>query len=319
MARIIDQVRGHRATLERLVRAVREERLAHTFLFVGPSGIGKKLSAFAIAQALVCERESPPCGSCASCLRVEKRQSESVMFVEPEGAQIKIEQARDIRKFLALRNIFRSRLIIIDEAHKMNPQAANALLKVIEEPPEGSFFVLVAPSVSGVLPTIRSRSQVIRFAPLSKEDLQVITGASDWVLESAQGRVDLVEELSEEDVSELRLNAFAAWDQLLKRQRVEAMDRVQGDFRTRESSLFITKCWQQILRDARFWHDGVKKVIHGDQGPLIERLSALPVESIDQLYHGAFGLEGDIIANVDRTLSLEAYFYDVDHVIAQAL
>src|SRR5690606_28241588 len=97
-----------------------------------------------------------------------------LLEVEPQGANIKIEQARQIVKFVELAHTG-ARAVILNDAHLLNAHAANSLLKTLEEPPAKTWFFLIAPSAAAVLPTLRSRSQLIRFGALSKEAIQKLT------------------------------------------------------------------------------------------------------------------------------------------------
>ncbi|MEK7357797.1 MAG: DNA polymerase III subunit, partial [Bdellovibrionota bacterium] len=201
MARLLDRLQGHGSVLKPLIEAAARERLAPTLIFNGPSGVGKRLAALALAQSLVCEKSrDAACGECGGCLRIERGQSESLLVIEPDGAQIKIEQARDVLQFISLRALGRARVIVIDQAHLLGPQAANALLKSLEEPPSGTYFILVTPLASAILPTIRSRSQLVRFAPLDVKSLRAVLGANadEWVLRSARGSVETARRMMED-------------------------------------------------------------------------------------------------------------------------
>jgi Rad3-related DNA helicase len=145
-------------------------------LFEGPLGVGKFLAAHGIAQFFVCENNrinETACGTCATCLRAETLPSETILLIQPEKGMIKLDQAKMATDFLHLRTDRGTRVIIIDEAQKLNPQAANHLLKTLEEPPENCFFILVAPSGEALLPTIQSRTIRIRFKPLKRSEVFV--------------------------------------------------------------------------------------------------------------------------------------------------
>ena len=198
---VLPRLVGHRESLEPLIEAHVKGRLASTLLFAGPTGIGKKLAARTLAQALVCDQpvNGHGCGHCGPCKRVATGQSESVRIIEPDGASIKIEQARDVMQFISLQKLGRARVVIFDQAHLMNPQTANALLKSLEEPPAGTYFILITPLAASILATIRSRAQLVRFRPLSKVDLQQILGpeADSWILNSARGSVEVARQMME--------------------------------------------------------------------------------------------------------------------------
>lgn len=215
---ILNQLRGHRRQLDFLSQAVREEKLSSTFLFVGPSGVGRKQLALGLIQILVCESEQPACGTCGPCRRIAIQQSESLLVITPEKNSITVDQSRQVLEFLSLRGLGKARAIIIDSCHLMNPAAANTLLKIFEEPPENTYFFLLAPSPRHVLPTIRSRSQVVRFGGLDDQELlevsRKLSAGSElapnqaWLLQHARGSLDRLKELSSENQQETRTLAI---------------------------------------------------------------------------------------------------------------
>ncbi|MCB0362405.1 MAG: AAA family ATPase, partial [Bdellovibrionales bacterium] len=135
MARLFDLLIGHHQPKERLLSALTEKRLSPNLLLVGPGGIGKSRFARALAQEIVCPQKTPfACGICPACRRIERGESESLLHILPDGLQIKIDQAQKILDFLSLRAWGSSRVVILEEAHRLNIQAANSLLKSLEEP-----------------------------------------------------------------------------------------------------------------------------------------------------------------------------------------
>ncbi|KKK56294.1 hypothetical protein LCGC14_3065970, partial [marine sediment metagenome] len=143
-------------------------RLAHAYLFYGPRGVGKSKTAHAFASTLNCAQA---CGTCISCRGVQARTHPDFIYIEPQGAQgILLDQIKTLIKRVKLKaHAGNYRVIIIDEAHKLLPEAANALLKTLEEPPERVVFILVAHDMSRVLSTISSRCQRVRFGALGNE------------------------------------------------------------------------------------------------------------------------------------------------------
>lgn len=306
MARLIDAVRGHGAIWESLMERVLADRLPHALVFVGPSGIGKRGVAWALAQALVCDRESRPCGECPSCLRVEKHQSECVLALEPDGPQIKLAAAHRILEFLSFRAWGRARVVLVDDAHQMNPQAANSILKILEEPPPGTHFLLIAPEVTQLLPTLRSRTQVIRFSPLSAAELAEVATAEDWMLKSARGSVARLDVLRDESADELRRACLAFLRACLEKDRsgVRALLEVATD---RETSVKVARFLQQELRDWLVLGTGME--LHGDlTGELASWRPLAPAAKV-ALWRHARQIEVDIDSHLDRTLLFENFFY----------
>jgi hypothetical protein len=146
---------------ERIVK----DNLSHAILLTGPPGSGKFKVALAAAQELLCEAAGvKPCGLCGSCRRVERRESESLLCIEPQNGVIKIDPIRVLRERLSKQTWSRHFVVIIQDAHCLNSQAANALLKSLEEPPPGTHFFLVSAKEQALLSTIRSRCQVMRLS-----------------------------------------------------------------------------------------------------------------------------------------------------------
>lgn len=158
-----------------LQRAVAEGRIAQGLILAGPRGVGKHKFALALAQALNCERpiEGDGCGACISCRKIAAQEHADVHTIAPEGQFIKIEQVRELSREAQFRPFEgRRRVYIIDDAHRLREEAANSILKTLEEPPETSLPVLVTSKPYALLDTIRSRCQMLSFGPLSPDDLE---------------------------------------------------------------------------------------------------------------------------------------------------
>lgn len=160
-----EAVRGQPAAVELLSRAVHSGRVAHAYAFVGPSGVGRKLTALAFAQALLCLDGG--CGRCRACARVSAGTHPDCRLTLPDGQAIKIDQVRELERLAHLTAYEGGRKVfIVDEAERMTPPAAHALLKTLEEPPSGTVLVLILPQVRALPATILSRCQLVRFSPL---------------------------------------------------------------------------------------------------------------------------------------------------------
>jgi DNA polymerase-3 subunit delta' len=151
-----------------LLRAVEARRVPHAYLFDGPPGVGKRSAAIGLGLALACpDTPGQGCGRCDVCRRILGGNHPDVRVIVPATAQILIEQAQEIVQLAAGRpHEAPARVIVLDEADRLNPNAANCLLKTLEEPFPGTHLVLVTTAPDRLLPTIRSRTQRVRFVPV---------------------------------------------------------------------------------------------------------------------------------------------------------
>jgi DNA polymerase-3 subunit delta' len=165
---IFDSVVGHDRIKRLLARALTSGRLPPALLFSGPEGIGKKRLALVLGRALLCEREGKgPCDACGACRRGLRGMHPDLILLEPATAVIKVDQVRElVDQISGLPFEGRARTVIIDNAHLLTEEAANALLKSLEEPPPTSHAALITASPQALLPTIRSRCQELRMGPL---------------------------------------------------------------------------------------------------------------------------------------------------------
>jgi DNA polymerase-3 subunit delta' len=168
-----DAIIGHERPKQFLRAALRSARLAHALLFHGEERVGKLLTARVLAQTVNCEAAPPldppdACGVCRSCHQIEAGSHPDVTILTATSGKGETEQTREIEsRFIYRPLIGRRKIVILDEADLLRREAANALLKTIEEPPPDSLIVLVSSRPEALLPTIRSRCQEIRFAPLT--------------------------------------------------------------------------------------------------------------------------------------------------------
>ncbi len=160
---------GNEPAQRALAGALETNRLAHAYLFSGPSRVGRRAVAIAVAKTSNClaqaRRAYDFCGHCRSCRLIPGAHPDVTLVGPGESSRIGIDVAREIRNLASLRpGTSRRRFIIIDDAHRMTSEAANALLKTLEEPSAYTTLVLIAPSASSLPETVSSRCQEIRFS-----------------------------------------------------------------------------------------------------------------------------------------------------------
>lgn len=170
-------------------RALKKNTFAHSYLFFGPDSVGKKLTAIEIAKALNCLVSGPEdcCDGCASCKKIENNAHPDFFLIEPSKSSasrgepaIRIEEIRELqRKLQFLPYEGKKKVVIVDSADLMNPQAANSFLKTLEEPPSATVLILIVANEYKVLPTILSRCQGIQFHYLCVDAIQHILSHRD--------------------------------------------------------------------------------------------------------------------------------------------
>jgi DNA polymerase-3 subunit delta' len=216
---LLDTVLAQPTAVGTLRRALETGRVHHAWLFDGPPGVGKELAAFGLAQALVCERRgtkghpaTAACGVCRACERAVLRKGErrpahpDITVLErglyeastigrrtPETQDLSIDQ---VRTLVLARSAFaphegRAKVFIIRRAEEMSTSAANALLKTLEEPIASTYFVLLTEAPGAMLPTVLSRTQRVRFAPLPDAVLLALLEARGVAKEQAESALTL--------------------------------------------------------------------------------------------------------------------------------
>lgn len=178
------EIYGHSKQIGMLQKALASRRVGHAYIFCGISGIGKKTTALAFASALNCDkRANPPdaCGSCPSCLKIMRGNHPDIHIVTSETQFIRIDAIRHIEQQMTFKPLEgKSRVFIIDDADRMNDQAANALLKTLEEPTLGNLIILVSARPRSLPLTILSRCQRVNFQPLLTSTVE------RWLVERGQ-------------------------------------------------------------------------------------------------------------------------------------
>lgn len=169
-----NEIVGHTDNINNLKAMLVNGRVPHALLFVGPEGVGKTAIAMVFAAGLLCTGDSQkPCGECFSCRQIRSMSHPDLLVIHPEGTAIKIDQVRQLQREASLAPYYGKRRIgIIDPAETMTPQAANSLLKILEEPVGDTVFLLISSARQQLLDTVLSRCRIMPFYPLSYEELR---------------------------------------------------------------------------------------------------------------------------------------------------
>ena len=301
---------GHVRLIDLLSRSVAGSTLPPSLLFAGPAGIGKRLAALSVAQALNCHSSGlraqgskfDACGACAACTRIARGVHPDVLFVSPgDSGNIKIDQVREVIDRAHYRPFEgRRRVVIIDDADALVPHAQNALLKTLEEPTPSSVFILVTARPDMLLPTVRSRCPQLRFRPLSAADIaaalmargrketeaRAVAATADGSLGQAL-QASAGELVESRDLAQRVLSNAAA--------QPDPARRVQsGGSSEREPLATHLRAMAVLLRDAEVLATGAdaRALANADVRPALEKLSAT--------YRGERGTRA--FAAVDRAL-----------------
>lgn len=253
----------------------------HAFLLTGVEGIGKRCLAEIFAQVLFCGNDIEPCGSCSSCIRLRKNNHPDYFFIEPELKKdeqtrkntISIEQSRFLSKEAAYAaKLSKNRIVIIDGMHLLTVEAANSLLKLLEEPPSGWLFILLATSTENILATILSRVVVVRMKPLSVDEIVALLekkgftgeeenklaahlseGSLGKAIEYRTGKTVATKEKAIDFVQFCADNDFLSTSSL-----VESIEREEAILLCEIVSTFVRDAWQIKFEQRKsVWHKDV--------------------------------------------------------------
>ena len=340
---MMQDILGQEHAVSKLVTAVKLNRLPHALLFTGPPGVGRKKTALALAQTLLCET-SPVnkkyasrgektkkgsgqvvrsgCGQCPVCKSVEEQNCPYMLVITPVSSWIKIGEVRQILEFLSLQSFSRARIILIDQAHLMNKQAQNCLLKVLEEPPQKVYFILITDQAHSLTPSLRSRMQSLRFLPLSHQILSKIftnknnklnkksyvttqdPGTPAWLFRSTHGSLDHLER--NQSYVELRDKGFDMLKKILLDKNLPRVVDLVDSVKDKEQAEFICLCWRQLVRDSLA--EGLvpgEELIHEDQKELIRKLKSFSMDQLYELFDGLLQMEMDLKRNIDPQLGFD--------------
>ena len=275
-------IEGHDKPVAILRRALAHNTLAHAYLFSGEAGLGKKLTAFALAAAVNCPQARPEggCGSCPSCRRTAAFTHPDVHLVMSESEderfgsnaekprkasdEIKIDQIRRAQEGVSLRpSEGRKKLLIIDGAEALNDAAQNAFLKTLEEPPGDCLIILVSSRPQSLLPTIRSRCQEIRFQPLPRRTLaealvrkRGLSSEDAWFLAAlAQGSMGRGLEMDVEQEKAARDEVMVLWNGLRTMSPAEVLSQAEALYKDRDRFERLLDIGVEWLRDALVYRE----------------------------------------------------------------
>jgi DNA polymerase-3 subunit delta' len=315
-------VLGHSRPITLLQRAIRNEKVVNSYLFLGNEGIGKKTVALQFAKALNCLKEEiergDACDHCTSCKKIDSALHPDVLVIEPEGQTIKVDQVRQMQRQLAYKPYEgKRRVCILTAADRMAHDIPNTLLKTLEEPPLHTVIILLANNSRFILPTILSRCQLIRFNPLP------ISLVSKWLMEGKglnEAEAQLLASLSDgsfgkaieiqEEIRQIpREELLKDWVGLKSLSFEKMGSWVDSLPSQRENLLLILEVAKTLLRDLimlKTLKNG-KKLIHADLLNVMESMATnWSLSSLSKRMEILHQTTLAIRANANTGLALEA-------------
>ncbi len=210
-----------------LSKSLQRNRVPHSLLFVGPEGVGKMETALVVAKALNClQKFDDSCEKCTSCVAINKKNFPDVMEILPKKEVIIIDQIRLLKSITYLKPMVgKKRVFIIPDAEILTEKASNSILKILEEPPSFSHIILLTKNPYLILPTIKSRCQVLSFTPVFKEDIEKVLLEKGYDEEKARvislvvhGNLRYALSLDWDDLQEKRKKAWQVFRALIKKE-----------------------------------------------------------------------------------------------------
>ena len=321
---------GQTEAIGMLREAMGRERIPSAYLFLGPRNIGKRTTALTLAKALNCrEATGDSCDACPSCRKIDEKVHPDVETVSPSGQFIKIDQVREVTNRLALIPFEATkRVIVFAEAERMNPPAANAMLKTLEEPPQNTLLILCAERATGLLETIVSRCVPVRFALLGQSEMRtLLEGAPkldvqslDFSIRFSQGRLRPELPARAEQWMEIRDEMIKGMEGLT-RPVFSQISQQMARWGANEDWRFVLEWLESWFRDLVFLAEGISpaRLINNDR---VEEMRNCAVwfnaERAQRCYRQVLDTRDAISINANKTLALEAMWLGFKDEIRQA-
>lgn len=189
---MFENVLGNDSIKDMLRQAVVNNKVSHSYLLVGTSGIGKKKIALEFAKAILCLNQNKYCNYCKSCIEFDSNNNPDYYYMTPEGNSIKIQQIRELQEKIQEKPIISEKKVyIIDDADMMTTEAQNCLLKTLEEPPDFATIILIGTNENSFLTTIKSRCMIIHFNPISDLEMRKYLEENYQMKSITQNMLDL--------------------------------------------------------------------------------------------------------------------------------
>ncbi len=317
-----DQILGQESAVAILRNALLNGRLAHAYLFLGPEGVGKRLTALTLAKAMNCNslpERADSCERCPSCVKINSANHADVILLESEGEVIKIDQVRDMQRRLRYRPLEGGRrACLIDSADRLNDAASNALLKTLEEPPDETHLILITSRPHQLLSTILSRCQWVKFKSLSSTHIVQILrkvhsleeDRANFYASLAGGSVGEALALSNRVDFQKRIDWLRAFADIPEKNTEEIFETCERIAKEEEEVNDLLELWKLWIRDLTVFkvqgEGSAEKLINHDLGgEVAEQAKKYSFDRLDGLFGLISNVQKAIALNANRQLALE--------------
>ncbi|MCI8815160.1 MAG: DNA polymerase III subunit delta' [Lachnospiraceae bacterium] len=322
-----DSIVGHEQIIEHMKNSISQDKVSHAYVLVGERGAGKKTLAGIYAMALQCEQGgSIPCKTCDSCKKANSKNHPDIIYVEHEkGGSIGVEEIRSqVVDDVAIRPYNgRYKIYIISDADMMTPQAQNAILKTIEEPPAYAVFLLLAVNADALLPTIQSRCVRLDVRPVSDElvkkylveHMHVPDYEADLGAAFAQGNIGKAKQAADasyfDDMARKAIYILKYAATMEIHEWVEAMGNLSKDKEMIYNYLDIFQVWFRDVLMFKATREVDYLVFKREINSIKQQASQHSYEGIENIIHAADKAKIRLQANVNFDLAMELLFLTI--------
>ncbi len=315
----LKDIKGQDNAVKFLVNCVETDRIPNAFLFSGPEGVGRALAAKALVAALFCrgtEGQARPCGSCSACRRIEALQHPDLQWIKPEKNKlISIDEIRKAKNALSLKPYESPfSVCVIEDAHMMRQEAANAMLKVLEEPPSSAFLILISSKRELLLPTVVSRCFEVRFRYLSIKDTKDIIlkrpgadeNAAAFLASLSQGAPGRAIEMMEEGLLARREELFSTLENVISSAEAAYLS---WDDETKNGLMEDIELMLLFMRDAALAKEGLgEKALDkaAAKSGAFAVFKEYPLDKIHRITERLIGLKQALAGNVNPKIAAQA-------------
>ena len=312
---MFENIFGNNSIKNILKQSIDSNKVSHSYLMIGVSGIGKKMIATEFAKGILCLSEDKACNHCKSCIEFNSNNNPDFFCIEPEGNSIKIEQIRELQKKIQEKPIISEKKVyIIDQADLMTKEAQNCLLKTLEEPPEYAIIILVTNNKEGLLPTIRSRCEIVKFTPIPFIEIKnylinqgIEPNRANLLSSFSRGSMKKALELaSSNEFYEMKENVQKYIETILSKNMVEILDIPTQIEQYKGEIINVLDMMINYFRDIMICKEHVNKsmIINADKLVFIQNMSSkITYSQVSKII--------DIIEDTKIKIKVSLYFYSL--------